>query len=139
MSIQVLLVEDNPGDARLTREALHEVDASIEVHTARDGIEAMEYLRSPGPPLLPGPDFILLDLNMARMNGFEVLTQIKADPGLKRIPTLVLSTSDAEADIERSYRLKANAYVNKPRQWDDFERLVRSIEGFWLRAATLPH
>jgi chemotaxis family two-component system response regulator Rcp1 len=138
MPVRVLLIEDNVGDARLTREALREVDTSIELHVVKDGVEAIEYLKSPGPPRPVRPDFILLDLNLPKMNGFEVLAQIKADRELKRIPTVVLSTSDAESDVERSYRLYANSYVNKPRRWDEFERLVRSINTFWLTAATLP-
>jgi len=139
MPIQVLLVEDSPGDVRLTQEAFREANVAIKVHIASDGVEAMEFLRQQGRHTQsPRPDLILLDLNLPRMDGREVLAAIKADDGLKSIPTVILTTSEAEADIVRSYRLQANSYLNKPVQLDAFEGLVKSINDFWLTRAKLP-
>ena len=139
MSIEVLLVEDSPGDVRLTQEAFREANPAIRLHVACDGVEAMEFLRREGPhALAPRPDFILLDLNLPRMDGREVLACIKMDETLKTIPTIVLTTSDAEADILRSYELQANCYLSKPVQLDDFEGVVKSINDFWLTKAKLP-
>jgi len=139
MPIQVLLVEDSPGDVRLTQEAFREANVAIQVHIASDGVEAMEFLRQQGRHAQsPRPDLILLDLNLPRMDGREVLAAIKADDGLKSIPTVILTTSEAEADIVRSYRLQANSYLTKPVQLDAFEGLVKSINDFWLTRAKLP-
>ena len=139
MPIQVLLVEDSPGDVRLTQEAFREANVAIQVHIASDGVEAMEFLRQQGRHAQsPRPDLILLDLNLPRMDGREVLAAIKADDELKSIPTVILTTSEAEADIVRSYRLQANSYLTKPVQLDAFEGLVRSINDFWLTRAKLP-
>ena len=139
MPIQVLLVEDSPGDVRLTQEAFREANVAIQVHIASDGVEAMEFLRQQGRHAQsPRPDLILLDLNLPRMDGREVLAAIKADDELKSIPTVILTTSEAEADIVRSYRLQANSYLTKPVQLDAFEGLVKSINDFWLTRAKLP-
>jgi CheY-like chemotaxis protein len=137
--IEVLLVEDNPGDARLTREAFHEANMSIHLSVAADGVEAMAFLRRTGTQVAaPRPDLILLDLNLPRMDGREVLTHIKEDPSLRLIPTVILTTSDADADILRSYQLQANCYLTKPVQLEAFEALVLSINDFWLTKAKLP-
>ena len=139
MHITVLLVEDNPGDARLTREAFRETDSSIQLHVASDGEEAMAFLRREGIHAhAPRPDIILLDLNLPKMNGREVLARIKADAGLKSIPTVVLTVSDAEADITKSYQLQANCYLAKPTRLDEFTELVKSINDFWLTTVKLP-
>ena len=136
---EVLLVEDSPGDVRLTKEAFHEADSSIHVNVATDGVEAMAFLRREGMHAdAPRPDLILLDLNLPKMDGREVLACIKKDDSLKTIPTVILTTSDAEADIAKSYQLQANCYLSKPVQLDAFESLVRSISEFWLTTAKLP-
>jgi two-component system, chemotaxis family, response regulator Rcp1 len=135
----VLLVEDSPGDVRLTQEAFRDADTSIELHVATDGVEAMAYLRREGIHAdAPRPDFILLDLNLPRMDGREVLALIKGDDDLKTIPTVILTTSDAEADIMTSYQLRANCYLSKPVQLEEFEGLVKSINDFWLTTVKLP-
>ena len=137
--IQVLLVEDSPGDVRLTKEAFRDANTSIHLHVASDGVEAMAFLRREGVHLdAPRPDFILLDLNLPRMDGREVLAQIKADENLHTIPTVILTTSDADADILKSYELNANAYLKKPVTLEAFESLVRSINDFWLNKVILP-
>jgi len=137
--LQVLLVEDSPGDVRLTREAFREANRAIKLHVASDGVEAMAFLRREGVYAdAPRPDFILLDLNLPRMDGREVLEQIKGDESLKTIPTVILTTSDAEADIVKSYELRANCYLSKPVRLEAFETLVRSINDFWLTKVKLP-
>ena len=137
--IEVLLVEDSPGDVRLTREAFREADVSVRLHVAHDGVEAVAFLLRQGAHAnAPRPDLILLDLNLPRMDGREVLSFIKEDENLTTIPTVILTTSDADADIQRSYQLRANAYLSKPVQLDDFETLVRSISDFWLTKVKLP-
>jgi CheY-like chemotaxis protein len=138
-SIEVLLVEDSPGDVRLTQVALHEANERINLHVASDGVEAMAFLhREEAFAEVPRPDLILLDLNLPRMDGREVLAHIKADADLKTIPTLILTTSVAEADIVKSYQLQANCYLSKPVQLEAFEGLVKSINDFWLTKAELP-
>jgi CheY-like chemotaxis protein len=140
MAIQVLLVEDSPGDVRLTREAFREANVSIQLHVATDGVEAMSFLNQQAPHSdAPRPDLILLDLNLPKMDGREVLANIKADDNLKTIPTVILTTSEAEADIVKSYQLQANSYLSKPVQFDAFQSLVKSINDFWLIKAKLPH
>ena len=137
--IEVLLVEDSPGDVRLTREALRDANPEIHLNVVADGVEAMAYLRreaTHGSALRP--DLILLDLNLPRMDGREVLAHIKQDDSLKTIPTVILTTSDAEGDVMESYRLRANAYLTKPVQLNKFENLVRSLNDFWLTKAKLP-
>jgi chemotaxis family two-component system response regulator Rcp1 len=138
-SIDVLLVEDSPGDVRLTQEAFRQANISIRLHVASDGVEAMAFLRKESPHInAPRPDLILLDLNLPRMDGREVLAQIKKSAGLKTIPTVILTTSDSEADIVKSYQLQANCYLSKPVELDAFESLVRSINDFWLTKVKLP-
>src|SRR5579863_7555195 len=137
--LQVLLVEDSPGDVRLTQEAFRDADTSINLHVASDGVEAMEFLRRQGSYAdAPRPDFILLDLNLPKMDGREVLALIKEDQALKTIPTVILTTSEAEVDIVKSYQLQANCYLSKPVQLDSFEALVKSINEFWLTMVKLP-
>jgi chemotaxis family two-component system response regulator Rcp1 len=135
----VLLVEDSPGDVRLTQEAFRDAGKSIDLRVAADGVEAMAFLRHEGVHAdAPRPHFILLDLNLPKMDGREVLAHIKEDEDLKTIPTVILTTSDAEADILTSYQLQANCYLSKPVQLDEFESLVRSINDFWLTKVKLP-
>src|ERR1700722_3671641 len=139
MPINVLLIEDNPGDVRLTQEAFREANRAIRLHVASDGVEAMAFLKREGHHAdAPRPDLILLDLNLPKMDGREVLGHIKEDENLKLIPTVILTTSDAEADIVRSYQLRANCYLTKPVQLDEFETLVKSINDFWLTKVKLP-
>ena len=138
--IEVLLIEDSPGDIRLTREALCAANRAVHLHVAYDGVEAMAFLRQEGAEVgAPRPDLILLDLNLPKMDGREVLALIKADEQLKTIPTIILTTSDAEADIVKSYQLHGNCYLSKPVRLDAFETLVKSINEFWLTRAKLPH
>jgi two-component system, chemotaxis family, response regulator Rcp1 len=138
-AIEVLLVEDSPGDVRLTQEAFREANVAIHLHVAVDGVEAMAFLSRKGIHVrAPRPDLILLDLNLPRMDGREVLAHIKEDAGLKTIPTVILTTSDAEVDIVKSYQLQANCYLTKPVQLDAFESLVKSINDFWLEKVRLP-
>jgi two-component system, chemotaxis family, response regulator Rcp1 len=140
MPIEVLLVEDSPGDVRLTQEAFRDANKSIHLHVAADGVEAMAFLKREGlHARAPRPDLILLDLNLPKMDGREVLAHIKADADLKMIPTVILTTSDAEVDIVKSYELQANCYLTKPVQLDAFEALVKSINDFWLTKVKLPH
>jgi len=137
--IEILLVEDNPGDARLTMEALKETKLHNKLNHVCDGVEALAYLRREGAYANASrPDLILLDLNLPRKDGREVLAEIKSDHGLKRIPVVVLSTSQAQEDIFRAYSLCANCYVSKPVDLDQFMMVVRSIEDFWLRVVKLP-
>lgn len=139
MPIEVLLVEDSPGDVRLTQEAFRDANTSINLHVATDGVEAMAFLKQEGDySRAPRPELILLDLNLPKMDGREVLAQIKEDPTLKTIPTVILTTSEAEADIVKSYQLQANCYLSKPVQLDAFESLVKSINDFWLTKVKLP-
>jgi CheY-like chemotaxis protein len=138
-AIEVLLVEDSPGDVRLTQEAFRHANRAIKLHVVSDGVEAVAFLGQKGTYAdSPRPDLILLDLNLPRMDGREVLARIKADGNLKCIPTVILTTSDAEADIATSYQLQANCYLSKPVQLDAFDSLVRSINDFWLTRAKLP-
>lgn len=139
MPIQVLLVEDSPGDVRLTQEAFRDANPIVQLHVASDGVEAMAFLTQQGIHAhAPRPDLILLDLNLPRMDGREVLARIKQHDGLKAIPTAILTTSDAEADIVNSYELQANCYLCKPGQLEEFESLVNSINDFWLTKVKLP-
>jgi CheY-like chemotaxis protein len=138
--IELLLVEDSPGDIRLTQEALTEAKRAINLHVALDGVEAMAFLRREGAQAsAPRPDLILLDLNLPKMDGREVLAHIKADESLKMIPIIILTTSDAEADILKSYQLQANCYLTKPVQLDAFENLVKTFNDFWLTMVKLPN
>lgn len=136
---EVLLVEDSPGDVRLTQEAFRDANQSIQLHVASDGVEAMAFLRREGVhDRAPRPDIILLDLNLPKMDGREVLALIKEDENLKTIPIVILTTSEAEVDIVKSYQLHANCYLSKPVQLDEFESLVKSINSFWLTEVSLP-
>jgi chemotaxis family two-component system response regulator Rcp1 len=136
---EVLLVEDSPGDVRLTQEAFRDANSLVNLHVAADGVEAMAFLRREGAHVhAPRPDLILLDLNLPKMDGRQVLANIKDDESLKTIPTVILTTSDAEADIVKSYQLQANCYLSKPVQLDEFETLVKSINDFWLTKVKLP-
>ena len=137
--IEILLVEDNPGDVRLTVEALREGRVPNNLHVASDGVEALEFLRRAGQfANAPRPDMILLDLNLPRKDGREVLAEIKEDPDLRRIPIVVLTTSQAERDVLQSYNLHANCYITKPVDIDAFFTVVRSIDSFWLAVVRLP-
>jgi chemotaxis family two-component system response regulator Rcp1 len=139
MALDVLLIEDSPGDVRLTQEAFRDANMSVRLHVASDGVEAMAFLRHEGAyAASPRPDLTLLDLNMPRMDGREVLARIKGDDNLKTIPTVILTTSEAEEDIARSYQLHANCYFSKPVEFAAFEDLVKSINKFWLATAKLP-
>jgi two-component system, chemotaxis family, response regulator Rcp1 len=139
MPIEVLLVEDSPGAARLTQEAFRDVNKSVHLHVAFDGVEAMAFLRHQGPHIhAPRPDLILLDLNLPKMDGREVLAHIKGDESLKTIPAVILTTSEAEADIVKSYQLQADCYLVKPVQFEAFEILVKNINDFWLTKVKLP-
>jgi len=138
--VEILLVEDNPGDVRLTREALKEGKVYSNLHWAQDGVEALEFLRRQGKFAgAPRPDIILLDLNLPRKDGREVLFEIKNDDDLKRIPVVILTTSKAEEDVLRSYELHANCYVTKPVDLEKFIVVVQSIDRFWLTVVTLPN
>ena len=137
--IEILLVEDNPGDVRLTLEALKEGKVSNNLNVVADGVEALAFLRRQGKYTeAPRPDLILLDLNLPKLDGREVLMAIKSDPTLKVIPVVVLTTSQAEEDVLRAYHLNANCYVTKPVDLQQFNRIVQSIEDFWLTVVTLP-
>ncbi len=139
MPLDVLLVEDNTGDVRLTQEAFIHCGRAVTLHFACDGMEAMAFLNCDGSHTdAPRPDLILLDLNLPGLDGREVLARIKSNEGLKAIPVIILTTSDAEADVLMSYQLQANCYLRKPAQWDAFDDLVRSINSFWLTRAKLP-
>jgi chemotaxis family two-component system response regulator Rcp1 len=136
--IEILLVEDNPGDVRLTREALKDAKVRNSLHVAIDGVEALAFLRKQGKyATVPRPDLILLDLNLPKKNGREVLEEIKQDNALSHIPIVILTTSQAELDIVESYRLHANAYVTKPVDLEQFLKVVGSIEEFWLEIVKL--
>ena len=137
--IEILLVEDNPGDARLAKEALKEARVFNNLNVAKDGEEALEFLHRRGRhEQAPRPDLILLDLNLPRKDGREVLAEIKAHDSIKRIPVVVLTTSEAEEDVVKAYNLNANCYVTKPVDLDQFIKVVKSIEDFWLTIVKLP-
>ena len=137
--LEVLLVEDSPGDVRLTREALKDAKVHINLHVAPDGAEAMAFLKREGDYAnVPRPDLILLDLNLPKKDGREVLAEIKESESLKSIPVVILTTSASEEDILRSYRLHANCYISKPVDLDGFLKVIRSIDSFWLSIVKLP-
>jgi len=137
--VEILLVEDNPGDVRLTQEALKEGKVYNNLHWAKDGVEALEFLRRQGKHAkAPRPDIILLDLNLPKKDGREVLAVVKNDADLKHIPVVVLTTSEAEEDVLKSYSLHANCYVTKPVDLEKFIHVVQSIDRFWLTVVTLP-
>jgi two-component system, chemotaxis family, response regulator Rcp1 len=139
MPIEILLVEDSESDVRVLREVLSEINGDVRLHVVRDGLEAIAFLTYQGPYLhVPRPHVILLDLKMPKMDGLEVLVRLKTDPWLQTIPIIVLAASGAEADIVRSYKLMANCYLVKPGELKEFEKLVRSLNEFWLTKVTLP-
>jgi CheY-like chemotaxis protein len=138
--VEILLVEDNPADVRLTREALKEGKVYNNLHWAKDGVEALDFLHQQGRhAAAPRPDIILLDLNLPKKDGREVLQDIKKDDKLKRIPVVILTTSKAEEDVLKSYNLHANCYVTKPVDLEQFIVVVKSIDMFWLTVVTLPN
>ncbi len=138
--IEIRLVEDNLGDARLTREALKEGKVYNNLHWVKDGVEALDFLHQRGKHKgAPRPDIILLDLNLPKKDGREVLEEIKADKKLMRIPVVILTTSKAEEDVLRTYALHANCYVTKPVDLEQFIKVVKSIDNFWLAVVTLPN
>lgn len=137
--IEILLVDDNPADIRIMQEALRDARVANRLHAARDGVECLAFLRREGAfKDAPRPDLILLDLNMPRKSGMEVLAEIKADPDLRGIPTVVLTSSKDEGDVARAYELQANGYVVKPVDLDDFVAVVGGIEEFWVGVVKLP-
>ena len=137
--IEILMVEDNPGDVRLMQEAFREAKVRNNIHIAADGVEALAFLRRQGRYAdVPRPDVILLDLNLPKKDGREVLVEIKTDPGLGRIPVVILTSLEAEEDILKAYNLNANAYVAKPVDLEKFIAVVKSIEDFWLEIVKLP-
>ncbi len=137
--MNILLIEDNPGDVRLTQEAFREGKIQIQLDVVMDGVEAIKFLRKQPPyESSSTPDLILLDLNLPKLDGREVLEEIKTDEDLKRIPVVVLTTSNAEQDILKSYNLHVNCYINKPVDFDKFFDIVQKIEDFWLSTAILP-
>ncbi len=137
--VEILLVEDSPGDVRLTKEALREGKVRNTLHVVPDGVEALAFLRHEGRyAAVPRPDVILLDLNLPKKDGREVLAEIKEDDNLRRIPVVILTTSQDERDVLRAYELHANCYIAKPVDLDQFIAVIRSIESFWLTIVTLP-
>ena len=137
--VDILLVEDNPGDVRLTKEALRDAKVLNEIYVARDGVEAMEFMHHEGSfANVPIPDLILLDLNLPRKDGREVLAEIKKDPKLKHIPIVVLTTSKADEDIVKTYNLHANAYITKPVDLNRFVEIMHALEEFWFTIVKLP-
>lgn len=138
-AIEILLVEDNPGDVRLTREALKDAKVSNMLHVVEDGVAALDFLYRRGAySAVPRPDLILLDLNLPRKNGREVLAEVKQDPRFRAIPVVILTTSQAEEDIVRAYDLHANCYISKPVDFAQFSKIVRTIDEFWLSVVSLP-
>lgn len=137
--IEILMVEDSPGDARLAIEALKDAKVLNHISVVEDGVEAMAFLRQEGEHAdAPRPDLILLDLNLPRKDGREVLAEVKGDEALAQIPVVVLTTSQAEQDILKSYQLHANCYITKPVDLDQFMAVIKSVESFWLTVVRLP-
>lgn len=137
--IEILMVEDNPGDVRLTKEALKDAKVANTLHVVEDGVAALDFLYRRGEyAAAPRPDLVLLDLNLPKKNGREVLEEVKQDPHLKMIPVVILTTSQAEEDVLRAYSLHANCYITKPVDFSQFIKIVRTIEEFWLTVVTLP-
>lgn len=137
--VDILLVEDNPGDARLTKEALKDAKLKVNLHVVGDGVEAMAFMRKEGKyETTPVVDLVLLDLNLPKKDGRQVLSELKTDPVLRRTPVVIVTTSKAEEDIVRTYDLHANCYVTKPLDLDQFVSMVQSIEHFWLTIVKLP-
>jgi CheY-like chemotaxis protein len=138
--VSILLIEDNPGDVRLTQEAFQECESNIDLTVVMDGLEAIHYLRKENTYReAKTPDLILLDLNLPKINGREILEEIKSDPALKRIPVIILTTSSADYDITNSYDLHVNGFINKSVDYDRFFDIILNIEQFWLKKAVLPN
>ena len=138
-AVQMLLVEDNPGDIRLTKETLRDAKVMVNLHVVGDGVEAMAFLRKEGKHAnAPRPDLVLLDLNLPKKDGREVLAEMKQDPDLRRIPVVILTISNGQEDILKSYNLHANAYVTKPLNLEQFAKIVKAIEDFWFTVVKLP-
>jgi len=138
-AVQMLLVEDNLGDIRLTKETLRDAKVMVNLHVVGDGVEAMAFLRQEGKyTRSPRPDLVLLDLNLPKKDGREVLTEVKQDPDLRRIPVVILTISNGQEDILKSYNLHANAYVTKPLNLEQFSKIVKAIEDFWFTVVKLP-
>lgn len=136
--LNILLVEDSPSDVRLIREALKETPLHVEITVKRDGVEAMDHLRLVEAGSLFRPDLVLLDLNLPKKNGREVLADIKSSPNLKQIPVLIMTSSRADEDVLQAYTLNANCYITKPIDLNEYLSVVRAIEDFWFMTATLP-
>jgi len=136
--LRILVIEDSPSDVRLIREALKDTPVPVRLSVARDGVEGLNYLHSSEYDALERPDLVLLDLNLPKKNGCEVLAEMKSDPALKQIPVLVMTSSKADDDISKAYSLNANCYIAKPGNLNEYIDVVRSIEGFWFMTATLP-
>lgn len=137
--IEILLAEDNPGDVKLTRKALEQGDLLNNLHVVTDGVETMKFLRKDGEYAdTPMPDLLLLDLNMPRKDGRQVMEDMDADPELSRIPVVVLTSSDAEEDVVRSYELSANAYLTKPVNFEGFVDIIKRLENFWFEVVKMP-
>ena len=134
--LSVLVIEDNPGDVRLLKEAFSELHASLELHVAQDGAQAIEVLFAEDTPLRP--DLVFLDLNLPKVSGHEVLNRLKEDPATKRIPVIILTSSRAEADVRRAYESHANAYIRKPTTLDELITCIRGFKSFWMETARLP-
>jgi chemotaxis family two-component system response regulator Rcp1 len=137
-SLSILLIEDSPSDVRLVREALKENSMPVQVTVARDGVEAMDYLHQVERGAISRPDLVLLDLNLPRKNGREVLAEVKGSPALRQIPVLVMTSSRSDEDVQQAYQLNANCYITKPADLLDYVKVLRSIEDFWFATATLP-
>ena len=136
--LEILLVEDNPDDALLTVEALKEGKVHNVVHVAEDGVEALAYLRQEGDSPKPRPDLVLLDLNLPKKSGWEVLAEIKENPSLRRIPVVIMTSSDDQRDVNNAYDMYANCYITKPLDVDEFIGAVRKIEEFWVTLVRIP-
>src|SRR5579875_3420847 len=137
-ALRILLVEDSPSDVRLIREALKDTPVPVQITVARDGVEATDYLRKTEQGLASRPDLMLLDLNLPRKNGREVLAEVKGTPSLKQIPVLVMTSSQSDEDVEQVYSLNANCFITKPGDLQQYQSVVRAIEDFWFLTATLP-
>jgi two-component system, chemotaxis family, response regulator Rcp1 len=136
--LKILLVEDSPSDVRLTREALKDSPVPVQITVARDGVEAMDYLQQAKLGFVDRPDLVLLDLNLPRKNGREVLAEVKSSPALKQIPVVVLTSSKSEEDISEAYSLNANCYITKPADLSEYVNVLKAVEDFWFFTATLP-
>jgi len=136
--LRILVIEDSPSDVRLIREALKDTPVPVRLSVARDGVEGLNYLHSSERNASERPDLVLLDLNLPKKNGCEVLAEMKSDPGLKQIPVLVMTSSKADDDISKVYSLNANCYITKPGNLNEYIDVVHAIEGFWFMTATLP-